>query len=462
MAKKELDGKALVKLIKELYPDGNVTPERVDYVISMSNPINYLLRNHKVKGHPVTFDIPNYDYSRAVGHRPWQKEVVESIVNPNIKEVNVEKSRQLGFSEVGVEALIYFLDYYSYDSVNALYTFPTYKAMKDHTKSRIRPEFESGYYGTLLDKDNLSLDQMSIRSSRVFFRSGSKPGNVEGVAINAAFLDEYDRYAETPAESSIIESMKSDDRYGLIRRWSTPSAPEFGVDARFMESDQRYWMIKCEHCGFWQAMDFEKNVKVLDEAGIDRMARIVKPGSTAYVCQKCGKNLEASRWYNAEWVPKLEERSRNGGARGYRISQMDAVWITSDRIYQDSLTNSKQWFYNYTLGTPFADENAKIYAKDILNHRRKDLETSQSARGDYAYLSVGIDWGQHEHHLVFLGMRANGQWDILRLARVKTSIGIDSIENDLHRVIQLIAQYNPDIVCADIGLTLAPLCGNAY
>ena len=37
-------------------------------------------------------------------------------------------------------------------------------------------------------------------------------------------MDEYERYADTPAEASIKEALSSDNKYGLIRRWSTPSA----------------------------------------------------------------------------------------------------------------------------------------------------------------------------------------------------------------------------------------------
>lgn len=62
----------------------------------MLSPVNYALKNHSAKGHPVTFDIPNYNYSKAVGHRPWQKEIIKESTNIDNKEVNIIKSRQLG------------------------------------------------------------------------------------------------------------------------------------------------------------------------------------------------------------------------------------------------------------------------------------------------------------------------------------------------------------------------------
>ena len=44
------------------------------------------------------------------------------------------------------------------------------------------------------------------------------------VDLNGIFFDEYERYAGSPAESSGMESLKSDNKYALIRRWSTPKA----------------------------------------------------------------------------------------------------------------------------------------------------------------------------------------------------------------------------------------------
>ena len=196
----------------------------MDYAISMLDPINYILTHHTVKGHPVTFEVPHYDMSRAVGHRNWQMEPIRSIVDPNVKEVNVQKGRQLGFSECGVMAMIYFADIYSFDAISILLSFPSQSRLSDHIKSRIRPVINEDKYYHSLVTDNDSLNQMSIRNSRIFFRSGSSAAQTEGVALNMVMMDEYERYADTPAEVSIKEALKSDNKYGLIRRWSTPSA----------------------------------------------------------------------------------------------------------------------------------------------------------------------------------------------------------------------------------------------
>lgn len=119
-----MDGKQLVKVARSMFnltPSDPITVDQLNYVLGMSKPSNYLLQHHTINGKPLTFNVPNYDTTRALSHRPWQKAVVDDI---NYPDLCVIKSRQLGFSEVGIEQMIYWLDVHSYDKPNGLYTFP--------------------------------------------------------------------------------------------------------------------------------------------------------------------------------------------------------------------------------------------------------------------------------------------------------------------------------------------------
>lgn len=445
----------LANYIKSLYslPDDvkGFTEQQIDYALSLLSPVNYALSYHTVKGHPITFSIPNYDYSRASGHRPWQMDMLKAITNTENKEVNIIKSRQLGLSELAVMGLLYMADVYSFDALKLLYAFPTISSVRDFKKSRIDPQLATGYYSTIVDKDNNSLNQMSIRDSRIFFRTASKASSLEGVDLNAIWYDEYERIAGGEAEGSGEESLKSDNKYALIRRWSTPSTNNFGIDKKYRQSDQHVWLIKCEHCGFWQEMSFDKNIKIIDESLIDRMANVVRPNATMYVCQKCGKSLESSRWYNGSWVTKYPN---SGRSVGYYISQLDAVWLSSDQIYGNSLkANSKQLFYNYTLGMPYQDTSLEFIDSDVDSHTRNYLPEDLGNRGDYAKIAVGIDWGTAYHHIVVIGLRSNGLWDVIHLERVKATNDVEHIEEDLRQVIQILYRYEPDIVLPDMGFS---------
>ena len=131
---------------------------------------------------------------------------------------------------------------------------------------------------------------------------------------------EYDRLNPL-AEQSAIESMSS-SQFKCLRRWSTPTVPQFGIHKLYTESDQRHWYHKCPHCGYEQVLDYEKNIKLINPKGIDTFAKVVQPDTYQYVCAKCGEPLD--RWYDGHWVA---DKPKAGRRHGYSISQMDAVWI---------------------------------------------------------------------------------------------------------------------------------------
>lgn len=362
---------------------------------------------------------------------------------------------------MGVGTLLHFADTHSYDAVKCLYTFPTNEQMTKFVQTRLDPLLERGYYSTIINKDVNSLKAKQIRNSFVYFRSSSKPSAVEGVDIDFLSLDEYDR-VNPFAEASALESMSS-SKYKIVTRWSTPSIPNMGIHRLFEESDQHWYLHKCSRCNFYNKLSYDEyqaespvekrgNILCVNPKGIDILAKTVVDGSFQFVCQKCGEPLD--RWYNGSWVPEFPTRTLGGqGTRGYMISQLNAVWITADELKRKELASvSKQAFFNYTLGFPFSDEKLMVAPSDVISNRRSDLPEPMFNRGDYRFISVGIDWG-NTHWVVVKGVRSNGRVDIIRLFNVQKPNITDprAVGADVEKIILELTPYRPDIIVADIG-----------
>lgn len=217
----------IAKMAKEMYGTDKITTAQLAYITDMLTPSTYLLRNHSVRNHPITFMISGRDQQKAQAHRPWQVK----IINDQHRTKAVIKSRQLGLSEMGVGTMLHFADTHSYDAVKCLYTFPTNEQMTKFVQTRLDPVLQRGYYSTIIDPEVDSLKAKKIRNSFLYFRSSSKPGAVEGVDIDYLSMDEYDRVPAL-AEASALESMSSSP-YKIVTRWSTPSAPDVGIHALF-------------------------------------------------------------------------------------------------------------------------------------------------------------------------------------------------------------------------------------
>ena len=93
-----MDGKQLTKLARSMFnlgPKDPITVDQLNYVLRMSRHSNYLLQHHTINGKPLTFNVPDYDPTHALGHRPWQVGIVNSA---NDQDICVIKSRQLGLN----------------------------------------------------------------------------------------------------------------------------------------------------------------------------------------------------------------------------------------------------------------------------------------------------------------------------------------------------------------------------
>lgn len=382
-----MDGLQLSNMIRDQYQLSDqdpITTKQLNYVLGMLKPTNYLLQHHTINGNPLTFRVPNKDMTRALNHRDWQID----MVNDMSKDVVFIKGRQMGMSELGIEQAIWFADIHSYDKVNVLYAFPTYKQMNTFYKQRLKPEFETGgYYSGLVDlKHGMSMEQIKIRDSTITFRTSSQGSSMEGLKTDLVSLDEYDRL-DPLAEQSAIQSMSS-SQYQLLRRWSTPTSPHYGIHKLFEQSDQRLWTHKCPHCGYEQVLDYEKNIKLVNKDGIDLIGKRVAEGTYMYVCQKCGKPLD--RWYDGFWdITAPGDGSRS---HGYSISQMDCVWISASNLKEVEMNApSKSFFYNYSLGRPYQDKSLSFSTEDVLSNI-KDYDRPYD-RSNYVLVASGVDWG---------------------------------------------------------------------
>jgi hypothetical protein len=119
-------GSDIAKIAKNTFGDvSSITPEQLALLMDYLVPSSYMLRNHRIKNgqQKFTFSVPNYGdniSSKAFSHRPWQKQIVNDLY-PSIVTL---KARQLGFSEIGVAFMLWWVDVHSYAGVNSLYTFP--------------------------------------------------------------------------------------------------------------------------------------------------------------------------------------------------------------------------------------------------------------------------------------------------------------------------------------------------
>lgn len=398
-------------------------------------PSLWTLKNRFIKGTPITFTSGRH----PLKHRPWQIPILDDQ-HPNKV---VRKSRQLGLSEMSVTETLWFLDQHA--NTKAMYTFPRKEAMEDFSNTRIAPIFtESQYLASRLDQklNNVRLKKLN-NNSILFLRSAWGSALGEGVDIDLLGLDEYDRMADG-VELAFQESMKS-SRYGLLRRWSTPTIPGRGVDLLFQNSDQKLWHYQCPSCNEWQVLNLEDNVLQVKANGLNMIEETVEDGTFQFVCSKCKREL--NRWAcKGQYVTKFPSKT---AISGYHISQLDAVWITADQVMRNQFTYKiKQLFYNYVIGIPYASEGLIVTDQDILSCVDYPQPIGYREYSRYKKVVAGIDWG-YINWLVVLGLTDDDQVHLLDVHWVE-----DNPFKPLECVnvfTALLRPYDPDVIVADNG-----------
>lgn len=398
------------------------------------DPALWALKNRRIRGNALTFESTKL----AQKHRPWQIDILRDQHPDKV----VRKSRQLGLSELAITEFLWFLD--THNNTNAIYTFPRQQQMNDFSVTRIAPIFdESEYMRSRLDGkvNNVALKRL-VNKSSLFLRSAWGSAMGEGVDADIVGMDEYDRMADN-IENAFTESMKS-SRYGYLRRWSTPTIPGRGVDLLFSKSDQRFWHNKCRKCNHWQVLTLEDNILQVNPNGVDQVNQQIADGTYKFICSKCKEELD--RHYKGEYVakhPNIHE------TRGYHISQLDAVWISADTVMRNQFKyTSKQLFYNYVIGIPYASEGLLITDQDLLSCIAYEDPVGFRDYSRHKKIVAGVDWG-YFNWLVILGLTEDDQVELLDLHWIEDN---PTRPLDCVNVFSTILKpYDPDIIIADNG-----------
>ncbi len=155
---------------------------------------------------------------------------------------------------------------------------------------------------------------------------------LKSVPADLVVFDELDEARDQSAVDMAIERMAQSE-FKEVLMLPNPSLPDFGIDAAFQQTDQCYWLIKCQGCRRWCNL-----VEYFPEC-----LRETAGGQTIRACVGCEKQVDISA---GQWVAKRPGADR----RGYQHSQLHSAFVKPAELLRKfrtarTLTN----FYNLNL-----------------------------------------------------------------------------------------------------------------
>ncbi len=144
-------------------------------------------------------------------------------------------------------------------------------------------------------------------------RSGNAP-KLKSVAGDIVIFDELDEM--DPRAPVIAVKRLGHSPIGGRLDISTLTYHGRGIDARFQESDQREWHVRCVACGEWQPMTIHQVVIEWDELERPTAWHGMREGRAFVACRKCGRELD--RLARGRWVAAYPERP----IAGFHLSKL--------------------------------------------------------------------------------------------------------------------------------------------
>lgn len=295
-------------------------------------------------------------------------------------------------SEFSMNWLLHKLDAHPYTV--GMHAFPRAAQAQKFAKQRLQSAImDSAYIHDWYDMNNS--EQMMRKFLKPKNNNGLEPYNfyilggtwesrkdTVGDAARGISLDfiVYDERQDHPDDvETVVGEGASHSEYKQTITLGTPKLPGIQFDQQWVSSDQHYWHVKCEHCGYTAPLTMDN---ILDSGQFDN-----EP-DWYYGCPHCGKPLNRN---NGMWLPVNPQRKPE--FRGYHINQLMVCWLTADEIMRkkNSTSYSRRRFYNEVLGESYGGDDIPITVAMMEECGKNDYKLGQL--GDNERIYCGVDWG---------------------------------------------------------------------
>ena len=298
--------------------------------------------------------------------------------------VVIQKSAQVGATELLVNLALWAADRELGGRGNVLFCMPTQNQMDDFSQARIdraiqdSPNLRARLQPEPPQRKGADRKRLKrIGPGYLYLRGSDSSRQIASVDADLVVLDEFDQMAEGTLE--LARRRLASSQAGRLVVASTPRYPEAGINALYLESDQRRYLIPCPDCEHEQDLRWPEKVDI-------EAAQIV--------CRQCRQPLNPQ-------TPGRWEAQAPGNPRihGYHLSRLYSPWCDLQALIEASRSETPralQEFHNSDLGETFAPPGGGLTLDDL-----------DRCRGDYVLEEyadqpcvMGVDVGLKLHVVI--------------------------------------------------------------
>jgi hypothetical protein len=227
-------------------------------------------------------------------------------------------------------------------------------------------------------RDTDSSNIKKIWNTFLYLRGMKSRVGLKSVPADFIVFDELDEAPQLAVDMAMERMGHSD--FKEVLKLSNPTLPDYGIDKAFQETDQRYWLLKCEKCGEHTCLE-----DTFPECLINIDSRVIR------ACQKCNAELNPSI---GQWVAK---RPAITDKRGYHYSQLFSHFVEpGDILHQFRTTNNLADFYNLKIGNAYVEAENRLTIQEVLGLCGNEGIASSDPGPCY----MGVDQGKDLHAVI--------------------------------------------------------------
>nr|WP_246346710.1 phage terminase large subunit family protein [Sphingomonas endophytica] len=327
----------------------------------------------------------------------FQRGIMDAVSDPLIEEVVVMKSAQVGWTEIINNIVGYFIDQ---DPSPIMVMQPTLDMAEAWSTDRLTPMVRDTPRLRVKIAEAKSRDsgnkllQKRFPGGQLVIVGANSPSSLASRPMRVILADEVSRY---PASAGI-----EGDPLGLAYKrtnnfWnrrklagSTPTiAGACRIEAKFEESDKRFFFVPCPHCGAHQVLKWEQVRWDKTKAGVHR------PETAHYVCEHNGCIWDdADRWgavLKGEWRATAPFR----GIAGFHVWEAYSSWVKLQSTVTAFLEARKtpetyKVWTNTALGQTWVEKGEAPDWQRLYERRSQELTLGEAPEW-VARLTVGAD-----------------------------------------------------------------------
>lgn len=326
--------------------------------------------------------------------QPWSADLTPQLVDvldalapgQGHNEVGLRKSAQVGATGIGIAWTGYHIDN---APAKGMTIFPTLTAVQDFNREKLQPTIdESRRLRRKVRAQTSRSSRGSTMLSKVFpggswvLTGANSTVDLRSKTVKVQHRDEIDDWPqdldgqgdpEEMADARLIAFHATGDY--MVFKSSTPTIKGMSrIDAVFENGDQRYWFVKCPHCGAEQRLQFGGK-----EAKFGLKFNTSSPFDAHYVCRESGCIIEhhhkAAMVRGGRWIAQKPEPGRYPS---FHLDALTSLLTTWDKIAEQFLKakdnpTKLKGFVNLWLGESWEERGEAPEWKRLML-RREDYD----------------------------------------------------------------------------------------